>query len=222
MQELAEEYQRYSEEPVQPAFEIIASIADAQPGPTGDYTRPTDPEQLRPWIEAAGEAGIYVILDLQPGQADFLSQAQQYEEFLAEPHVGLALDPEWRMRDGVAPGDRIGWVDAEEINAVSAWLAELTAEHELPQKMLILHQFRLSMIRDREDVDTSHDELAITLHADGHGDPRTKKETWDALHQPRPEGTWMGWKNFYDEDRPTFSPEETFDIEPRPWFVSYQ
>lgn len=222
VQSLADDYQQYSDQPVQPAFEIIASVADSQPGPTGNYSRPADPDQLRPWVEAAGEAGIYVVLDLQPGHADFLSQAEQYEDLLAEPHVGLALDPEWRMRHGSAPGERIGSVDAAEINEVSAWLADLTAEHDLPQKMLILHQFRSSMIENREDVDTSHEQLAITLHADGHGDPRTKQQTWDALRDPRPEDMWMAWKNFYDEDSPTFSPEETFDVDPKPWFVSYQ
>ena len=34
---------------------------------------------------------------------------------------------------------------------------------------------------------------------------------------------FMAWKNFIDEDFPTFTPEQTYqDVEPRPWFVSYQ
>ena len=45
---------------------------------------------------------MYVVLDLQPGYTDFLAQAQRYEEFLAQPHVGLALDPEWRLAPGRA------------------------------------------------------------------------------------------------------------------------
>jgi hypothetical protein len=33
----------------------------------------------------------------------------------------------------------------------------------------------------------------------------------------------MGWKNFYDEDHPTFTPRQTYrDVRPAPWFVSYQ
>mgnify|MGYP006981339232 FL=1 len=32
----------------------------------------------------------------------------------------------------------------------------------------------------------------------------------------------MAWKNFYDEDTPTFTPEETMAVDPKPWFVSYQ
>src|SRR5699024_1415197 len=101
-----------------------------------------------------------------------------------------------------------------------AWLAGLTAEHDLPQKVLILHQFSGSMIRDRQDVDTSRPELVITLHADGHGVPGDKLDTYRALQRDLPEGIFMAWKNFYDEDTPMFTPEETVDVDPRPWLVS--
>ena len=33
---------------------------------------------------------------------------------------------------------------------------------------------------------------------------------------------FMAWKNFIDEDHPMLTPEGTFSVEPRPWFVSYQ
>ncbi|KAA9395350.1 hypothetical protein FCK90_02815 [Kocuria coralli] len=220
--ELAEQYEPHSEEPVIPAFEIIATIASSEPGPDGDYTSEIDPEQLRPWVEAAQDEGVYVVLDLQPGQVDFLTQAQRYEDLLKEPNVGLALDPEWRLQEGQRHMEQIGSVDAAEINEVSGWLAELTARNHLPQKTLILHQFSTAMITDRESIDTSHEELAITLHADGHGTPQLKTETWDVLRQDLPEGIWMAWKNFYDEDTPVFTPEQTYDVDPRPWFVSYQ
>lgn len=217
-----EDYQEHSDEPVQPAFEIITTVATEAPGADGNYTNEIDPETLRPWIDAAEEAEVYVVLDLQPGRADFLSQAQAYEDLLREPHVGLALDPEWRIAPDQVHGTQIGSVDAAEINEVSDWLAELTASEDLPQKMLILHQFTDAMIRDRGDIDTSHEELAITLHADGHGTPESKMETWERLQQDLPEGIWMAWKNFHRQDRPTFTPEETYEVEPKPWFVSYQ
>lgn len=222
VQQLAAEYQEFSAEPVIPAFEVITTIASAEAGRDGDYSRPIDPEELRPWVDAAGEAGVYVVLDLQPGTTDFLTQAQLYEELLKEPHVGLALDPEWRLKPGQRHMVQIGSVSAQEVNATSQWLADLTAEHSLPQKVFILHQFNLSMISDRQDVDTSRPELAITLHADGHGNPGDKLATWNALQRNLPEGIFMAWKNFYDEDSPTFTPQETYELEPKPWFVSYQ
>ena len=220
--EKAEAYQEFSEEPVQPAFEIITTVASTEPGARGDFTNELDPETIRPWVEAAAEAEVYVVLDLQPGHRDFLAQAQEYEELLSEPHVGLALDPEWRLQDWQRHGHQVGSVTAEEVNATAGWLAELTAEEELPQKLFIIHQFTHAMIQDRENLDTSHDELAMTIHADGHGSPELKMSTWNELQRGLPEGIWMAWKNFHDEDTPTFTPEETYGLEPQPWFVSYQ
>ena len=222
IQELAADYAGLTEEPVIPAFEIISTIASAEPGGDGDHSTERDLEMLREWVEGAGEAGVYVVLDLQPGTTDFLTQARYYEDLLLAPHVGLALDAEWRLKPGQKHLAQIGSVSAAEVNEVASWLATLTAEHSLPQKLLILHQFTRSMIRDRQDIDTSHPELAITLHVDGHGAPGDKLETWRVLQRDLPEGIFMAWKNFYDEDSPMFTPEETYEIEPRPWFVSYQ
>ncbi|MEE1617729.1 hypothetical protein [Brachybacterium sp. J153] len=221
-QQLAADYQGLTDELVIPAFEIIATIAADTPGGDGDYSRELSVDSLREWVDAAGEAGVYVVLDLQPGTTDFLTQAQRYEELLLEPHVGLALDSEWRLKPGQKHLEQIGSVTGAEVNSVVTWLADLTAEHGLPQKLLILHQFTLRMVTERETIDTSRTELAITLHADGHGAPGDKLATWNALQQGLPEGIFMAWKNFYDEDSPTFTPEETYAVEPRPWFVSYQ
>ncbi|NMR31119.1 hypothetical protein [Crystallibacter degradans] len=220
---LAGEYKGLSDEPVVPAFEIIATVATGSAGEDGDYSSATDIDLLRTWVDAAGEAGVYVVLDLQPGRTDFLTQAKAYEELLKEPHVGLALDPEWRLQDGERHMEQIGSVTAAEVNEVSDWLARLTLENNLPQKVLILHQFQLRMISNREQLETGHDELAVVIHADGHGGPGQKLETWRALRQDLPDDVWMGWKNFYDEDTPMFSPERTYgDVKPAPWFVSYQ
>ena len=205
-----------------PAFEIITTVASAHPGPQGTYTIGIDPDIIEPWVEAAAEEEVYVILDLQPGHETFLSQAQAYEDLLAHPHVGLALDPEWRLSPGQRHMEQIGSVDAAEVNDVARWLAELTEEHELPQKVLMLHQFKHLMITNREEIDTSYEELAFVLHVDGHGPPEVKLDSWNTLREDLAEDFWLGWKNFYDEDSPTFTPDETYDLDPQPWFVSYQ
>jgi len=222
-QALAEEYQPVSDQPVVPAFELISTIADSGPGPDGDYSSEATVEFLRPWVDAAREAGVYVVLDLQPGRTDFLTQAQRYAELLAQPHVGLALDPEWRLGPDQRPLEQIGSVGVDEINSVVTWLADLTAENALPQKLLMVHQFRLSMISERERLDTSRDELAVVLHADGFGTPDEKLRAWAALHEGEPAGVLWGWKNFYDEDTPMFTPAQTLQVGPQPpVFVSFQ
>lgn len=219
---LAEAYQPFSEEKVIPAFEIIATTASSAPGPDGSYSSVSSIDHLMPYIEAAEKNDVYVVLDLQPGHTDFLTQAKIYEELLKRPNVGLALDPEWRLAPGQVHLQQIGSVSAEEINKTTEWLAKLTAENDLPQKAVILHQFAMHMIQNRANINTDHPELEIILHADGHGTPQLKRETWNALQVGLPEDIHMAWKNFYDEDTPTLTPKQTYDIDPKPWFVSYQ
>jgi hypothetical protein len=208
---------------VVPAFEIIATVASSSAGDDGDYSAEADPEFLRPWVEAAGRAGMYVVLDLQPGRTDFVSQAEQYRSLLELPHVGLALDPEWRLGPDEVHLTQIGSVGLDEVNQVIGWLADLTREKALPQKLLVLHQFRLDMLPGRERVDTGRDELAVMIHADGQGAQGDKQETWRALHEAAPPGLSWGWKNFYDEDLPVLTPEQTIgQVSPLPELVTYQ
>lgn len=204
------------------AFEIIATVASAQAGRDGDYSNETSIDDIRPWIAAAAANDMYVVLDLQSGRTDFLTQAKQYEELLRLPHVGLALDPEWRLKPGQVHLRQIGTVDASEINQVAQWLAELVRDEALPQKLLVLHQFRFSMITDRELIETPP-ELAVVVHMDGQGPINTKYSTWDALTGTPDAGRfWWGWKNFYDEDSPTPTAEQVLALTPLPVFVSYQ
>ena len=205
-----------------PTFEIIATVASAGPGRDGDYSAETAREVIRPWIEAAAENGIYVVLDLQPGRTDFLTQAKIYEEFLRLPHVGLALDPEWRLKPNQVHLRQIGTVDASEVNQVVRWLAGIVREEALPQKLLILHQFRFSMITNRELIETPP-ELAVVIQMDGQGGLGAKYNTWNTLTRGTEDmGFRWGWKNFYDEDSPTAIAAQVLELTPVPVFVSYQ
>lgn len=219
---VAAEYDPHSDLPVIPTLEIITTVASASAGGDGNYSSESEVADLTPWVDAAQRAGIYVVLDLQPGTTDFLTQAKIYETLLTRPNVGLALDPEWRLKPGQRHMRQIGSVSAEEVNAVADWLADLTARRQLPQKMLLLHQFKLSMLADRQAVDTSRPELAMVIQMDGHGPTSVKFDTWNALRAGAQPGFHFGWKNFYDEDSPTLTPGQTMAVRPTPWFVSYQ
>ncbi|WP_104524801.1 hypothetical protein [Blastococcus atacamensis] len=222
-QEVAAPYEETVDVPVVPAFEVIATVASSGAGGDGDYSYEAPVEQLRPWVEAAGKAGLYVVLDLQPGRTDFLAQAKRYEELLELPHVGLALDPEWRLRPDGVHLTEIGQVAVDEVNSVITWLADLTMGNALPQKLLVLHQFQLRMLPGRERLDLTRDELAVMIHADGQGATADKLATWAALRAgAQPELAW-GWKNFIDEDVPMLSPAETIArVSPTPQLISYQ
>ncbi|WP_205693161.1 hypothetical protein, partial [Cellulomonas sp. IC4_254] len=220
-EQTAAPYRELTSDTVVPTLEVIATIASSGPEPDGSYSRARSVDELRPIVEAAQAAGQAVVIDLQPGRTDFLTQAQQYADLLAYPHVGLALDPEWRLAPDQVHLRQIGSVGVDEVNATADWLATFTRDRQLPQKMFLLHQFSLRMITDRERLHTGHDELAMIIHADGQGSQPAKAGTWATLHQGAPDVHW-GWKNFYDEDTPMLDPAQTYAVQPVPDLVTYQ
>jgi len=204
---------------VQPVFELIVRVAHGGPTSSGNYSADIPAAKVRRYIDAAHRYGVLVVLDLQPGRADFLAVAKRWAWALKDPWVGLALDPEWRVGPGQRPAQVVGSVSAAEVNRVSAWLDELTVREHLPQKLFVLHQFRTSMIRSPQSI-VRRSHLAMVQHVDGFGTPRQKLATYKAV--ARPAQFVMGFKLFYDEDRPMMRPATVLRIRPQVRFVSYQ
>lgn len=94
---LAASYRPHTSRTVVPALEIIATVASRGAGKDGNYSAESSVASLRPLVTAARKAGVHVVLDLQPGRSSFLTQAKRYRSLLVQPHVSLALDPEWRL-----------------------------------------------------------------------------------------------------------------------------
>jgi hypothetical protein len=222
VKQLAAQYQAHSKETVLPTFEIIATVASAFPTEDNDYSRPIPTTTMAEWIRVARANNVYVVLDLQSGRADFLKQARQLAPLLAEPNVGLALDPEWRLTPTQIPLRQIGHVSIEEVNATGDWLAQLTRERKLPQKLFLLHQFRNDMLPNRVKLNTAHPELATMIQMDGQGSQSQKQDTWRAINRQAPQHILFGWKNFYHKDLTLLTPAQTMQIVPTPWYISYQ
>ena len=205
--------------PVQIVFELIVTIADRAAGPGRDYNHDIAVRDVRRYIRAAHRHHALLLLDVQPGRSGFLTVAKRWAWALRDPYVGLALDPEWRLgREGI-PGQQIGSVDATEVNRTSAWLRDLVARNELPQKLFVLHQFRSDMVR-RIDAVRPRRGLVLVQHIDGFGTPGQKLDTFRTV--ARPDRFPMGFKLFYDEDVPRMLPSQVSAIRPRVRFVSYQ
>lgn len=206
-----------------PTFEIITTVAAAEAGADGNYSNEMTIELIRPWVDAARREGFYVVLDLQSGRSHFLDQARLYEELLLEPHVGLALDPEWRLEPDQVHLRQVGSVAAAEVNETSEWLAALVRDNALPQKLFLLHQFRFTMLQDRETIQ-ARPELWTVIQMDGQGLISDKYGTWNALTGGWESHPWdWGWKNFTIEDKPgPIPPSEVLELIPTPVFVSYQ
>jgi len=202
-------------------LDVIATIASSAAEPTGDFSRRVPLERLRPLVDLARTDGTAVFLDLQPGRTSFLDQAQEYEELLREPHVHLALDPEWRLGPQDRHLVRIGSVAAEEVQAVADWLAALVRRERLPQKVLMLHQFTAAMLPERDTIEMPV-ELIGVVHIDGQGPLPMKNRTYAALTSGAEERWVWGWKNFTRIDTPVATPEQTLDRMPIPLVVTYQ
>lgn len=222
VQQLAEQYRPLTSQHILPTLEIIASVASAAPEPDGSYSYQASQQHLMDWVVTAKKHGVYVVLDVQPGREDFVTQAKRLEPELVQPNVGLALDPEWRLGPTQLPLEQVGSVGIGEVNRTAGWLADLTKQHALPQKLLLLHEFRLSMLPDRDKFDTSRPELAYAIQMDGQGTQPQKLDTWQSVTASPPRDVHFGWKNFYAKDMPMRSPQETMALSPQPWYVSYQ
>ena len=209
------------DKPAVGAFEMIVTVAQRSAGLDGNFSHPSQLEDVERWIDVAAENGLHVILDIQPGRSHFLPESQRYESLLKRPNVHLALDPEWRMGPTQRPGQTVGSVTAAEVNEVSAWLSNLVIENDLPEKMLILHQFQTRMIKNREDV-IDRAGLATVIHADGFGGRAIKQQTYGILKVEEP--FYNGFKLFIDEDTRIYQPSEVlqFSTNPVPDLITYQ
>ena len=204
--------------PVLPTFELIAVVAADAPGEGELYRTRQDDAIIRRYLKAARRAGALLLLDVQPGRSDFLTEAKALERWLREPDVGLALDPEWRMEPEEVPGQVIGSVDASEVNATTRWLADLTRRERLPQKLLLIHRFTDDMIENLSALEEPR-ELAMVINVDGFGSQAQKVAKYRDLE---PHRFHAGFKLFYEEDTGLMTPQRVLRLRPEPEVIIYE
>ena len=219
LERVARAYRRRTR-PVLPALELLATIVSASPGEDGLYRYRQTPRTIRRYLRAARRHRALLLLDVQPGRADFMSEARALRRWLREPDVGLALDPEWRMEAGQVPGQVIGAVSAAEVNRVSKWVSDIVRRHRLPEKLFVVHQFTQDMIRDKASV-RRRPGLAITMNVDGFGTPAQKIDKYDAFTSETVR-FHDGFKLFFEEDTDRMRPREVLRLTPPPDLVVYE
>ena len=202
-----------------PVYELVVTVADADPGTDGDYAHDTLHSKVQEYVDAAERNGALLLLDLQPGRASFLEVAKRWEWALVHPWVGLALDTEWRMDASQVPGRDIGDVTAKELNKVAAWLSDLVRAHRLPEKLVIFHQHRPGNVKGISKV-RDHDGVAWVQHVDAAGSPASKIATYDDVARPRQFVT--GFMVFLESDAPVMKPGAIRGVDDSIRFVSHQ
>lgn len=147
MRAKAAEYQELDpSRPIILGVEIIASLAQRTPGADGSYLRDTSATTIYSYIEFTRANDMVLFLDVQIGRRTVPDDVQRLERYLQEPHVHLAIDPEFDVERTEIPTIDPGTVTAADIRWTQDYLAALAKDHDVPPKILMVHQFTPDMV----------------------------------------------------------------------------
>ncbi|MBD5786575.1 hypothetical protein IF650_10310 [Cellulosimicrobium terreum] len=181
-----------------PALEVGATRASSSAGDDGDYSTEAPVAELRPFVEAASQAGVQVQLRLEPGASTFQDQVEAYAELLALPGVGLVLDARGRYAEGLSTGV----VDPAEVGTALAAVAGVVREQGLPQTLVVLQTTDPEAALS--GVDTGAGEIALVVQQVGTGGYGARLDAWRSLGGTLPGGSVGGWT--------TGSPDPALDV----------
>lgn len=203
---------------VQPALHLVYATAQPDPGPDGLYLQYVDEETLGEYIDLACENGLLIFLDLQIGRSDVESELAKILPYLQQPHVHVALDPEFAMAEGEVPGESIGSLDAADVNAAQALIQDFVEKRGLPDKVLIVHQFVQDMITHPELIE-DYPRVKLVIDMDGFGPSDIKRVKYGWYAAP---AEYSGFKLFFRHDPDLMSEQEVLGLEPVPDVIIYQ
>lgn len=214
------------ETPVLPAIDYIAIVAQGSAGRDGMYRARMPFTEIDKAVALAEKVDGIVILEVQAGLSDVMTEVKTLEPYLKMPQVHLAIDPEFAMkRRGAPPGQVVGTVSAEEVNEAIAYLSEIVRAEKLPPKVLVVHRYTRPMVTQAADIAPTP-EVQVVMDMDGWGGMSNKLSTYEAYIVSEPV-QFTGFKLFYKNDRKwegsrLFTPAEVLELLPRPVFIQYQ
>ena len=220
LQQQADAYAPYTKKKITPGYELIAVVAQDNPGVDGKWRRREDADVIKSMLSQARAHGFKLVLDVQVGHSTVEAELQYLKPYLEDPDVYLALDPEFDMWRGQTPGRQIGHTVAYEVNYAINFLDSIVREKGLPPKVLIVHQFTLNMLPDKENIGDSP-VVDLVLDMDGFGAQWLKLDSYRMVMDQR-QLEYAGIKLFYDQDPGMFTPEQVMGLDPVPSVVIYQ
>jgi len=213
--------------PVQPALHLITVVAQEAPGRDGKHRlRMADTlvERVYGWAQSRH---AILFLDVQVAGSTLQEELPRLIPFLSRPDVHLGIDPEFSMhynREGLAPGTKIGTMDASDVNYAVDFLAKLVEEKKLPPKVLIVHRFTRPMLQNAEKIKVEPN-VQIVMNMDGWGQPWLKFDSYEAYIVREPV-QFTGFKLFFHNDTrkgdAILTPREVLQLLPRPMYIQYQ
>lgn len=220
----AEVYQRLSaDRTVVSAIHLIYAVAQEEPGAEGVYLGRMEDELIERWVRLTRENGLLLFLDIQFGRSTIDREFPHVAPFLKQPHVHLALDPEFAWGPDQYPLIDIGQIDAATVNRAQDLLERLAIEHRLPNKILVVHQFRPDMLKDKAGIRPS-EWVETVIDADGFGSPALKHDQWNRVIRDDNVAR-AGIKLFYKQDAKNgglMSEADVLNLVPMPLVIIYQ
>jgi len=225
MKEVARWNKADPSEPVQPALQLIAVVAQGAPGKAGKYRMIMPDKIVTKVYDWAKAAHCLFFIDIQTGHSNIRNILPRFEWILKNPDVHLAMDPEFNLiKSGRIPGTKIGTYDAADINYASGFLAELVKKYHLPPKVLVVHRFTRNMVTNSKKI-ILRPQVQIVMNMDGWGAPWLKRDSYKDYIVREPV-EYTGFKLFYHNDTkkgdPLLTPKQVLRLDPRPLYIQYQ
>src|SRR5439155_3274464 len=100
------------------------------------------------------------------------------------------------------------------------FLEAIVRTRHVPPKVLIVHQFTMSMLADKQNIRESR-LVDVVLDVDGFGDRPLKRAMYAAVNRQR-SLEFAAIKLFYKEDTNLFTEKDVMALRPEPAVVIYQ
>lgn len=206
--------------PVVPALDYVSPIAQPVPMADGSYTYRMPDSSIQHYVTLANENHALFFFDMQVGHSTVEKEVTNVMPYLEQPGVDLSLDPEFDMAPGDIPSVEFGRMYASDINWAIDQLSNLVTTQHLPPKILIIHQFRESMLPDWQNIKLKPGVEVVTC-VDGFGSPDAKIGDYEIFDQQQLI-EYPGFKLFYNLDTPVMTPQQVLALNPPPLMVMYQ
>ncbi len=209
-----------------PVFELIAVVVQGYAGADGKWRIRIYDSVIDQYLRVARENNGLLLLNIQPGASDFMTELKRFDKYLHEPDVGIALDPEWAMiSPKQKPGVFYGQTTGDTISSVAQYLSDIVKQDDLPEKVLVFHRVNGYVVKHEEDIKQAPG-VVVVESVDGLGPKGMKINTYNFLMHTKAPWIHPGFKLFFDEDTRNgwrlMSPKEVMALTPPPEYVMYE
>lgn len=236
LQQLGQQYAALDPtHPVQLALDLVVNVIQ----PCSQYPKWcasfADDATLQTYVTYCQQHHLLLFFDLQLGVEPVpdavVNQLQTYLQ--KYPFTELALDTEFHFPNNSQGYSEaagypccLGWMDASEVNWAINYLAQTSMQFHLPRKVLIVHQWDPSVIRNKDQIALNAN-VSVVVQSDGWGGSGNKIGDYSQFVQ-QSLVEYGGYKLFVPYpgdtqfDTPLQTPQDVMKLFPQPLFISYQ